>query len=169
MQSVKEVGIAGYGSYGRPIALNLRSAGVEVVVGELDDERAFEAMREGFPNFSPAEVCGRSELVLVDREVSAALTCEILAGERSVQAGTVLFLSNEVPNSLQLPGPLRKDIAWLRPSLCDDILRTAFLGREHSTMEYFELENVSGRLRDTVCALAQALRVTVCSKGSGLP
>ena len=104
MQSVKEVGIAGYGSYGRPIALNLRSAGVEIVVGELDDERAFEAMREGFPNFSPAEVCGRSELVLVDREVSAALTCEILAGERSVQAGTILILSNDGHNNRQILG-----------------------------------------------------------------
>ena len=169
MRSVKEVGIAGYGSYGRPIALNLRSAGVEVVVGELDDERAFEAMREGFPNFSPAEVCGRSELVLVDREVSAALMCEILAGERSVQAGTILFLSNDGPRNSPTWQLLGKDIAWLRPDLRGEMMRAAFLDGEQTSMECIEFENASGGLRDTVRALAEALRVTVRPSELGAP
>lgn len=161
MPAIQEVGIVGYGCYGRPIALNLRSAGIEVVVGESDDERAFEAMRDGFPNFSPAEVLSRSNQVILDCEVLADFASEILSRERDVRAGTILFLCKNGPNSPPIQRPLCKDIAWLRPDLRGEMLRAAFLDGKRCVVECIELENASGTLRDTLNALADASRLTL--------
>lgn len=161
MRPILEAGIAGYGHYGRPIALNLRSAGIEVVVGEPDDERAFEAMRDGFPNFSPAEVLARSKLVILDGDVLADFASEILSGERAMQAGTILILSEDCPRNRPTRRPLGKDIAWLRPALRGEMLRAAFLDGKRCAVECTELENASGSLAYTLNSLGDALRATL--------
>ncbi len=161
MPAFQEVGIVGYGQYGRPIALNLRSAGVEVVVGESDDERAFEAMRDGFPNFSPAEVFARSGLVMVDCEASVSSPTEILSSRHPVQAGTILVMSEEALGDPPTRQPFDKDIAWLRPDAGGEMLRAAFLAGEQTRVEYIELENASGCLGDSLKSLADALRATL--------
>ena len=53
----KQVGIIGYGNLGRPMALNLRDSGVNVLIGENDPQRQAIAMREGF------ELAATDELV----------------------------------------------------------------------------------------------------------
>ena len=161
MPAIQEVGIAGYGCYGRPIALNLRSAGIEVVVGESDDERAFEAMRDGFPNFSPAEIFARSKLVIVDCEVLADFASHVLSSERAVQAGSILVVSKGGPGNPPIQQPLGKEVAWLRTDLRGEEMRAAFLDGEQTRMECMDFENASGDLRDTIRALAEALRSTL--------
>ncbi|MFN8564562.1 MAG: NAD(P)-binding domain-containing protein [Anaerolineae bacterium] len=44
----KQVGIIGYGNMGRPVALNLRDSGVQVLVSEPRLEKQAEAIAEGF-------------------------------------------------------------------------------------------------------------------------
>lgn len=44
----KRVGIIGYGNMGRPVALNLRDSGVQVLVSEPRPEKQTEAIAEGF-------------------------------------------------------------------------------------------------------------------------
>ena len=161
MKPIREAGIAGYGSYGRPIALNLRSAGIEVVVGESDDERAFEAMRDGFPNFSPAEVLSRSKIVVLDRDVLADFASEVLSRERALRAGTILILSEHDPRNPSTHLPLGKDLAWLRPALHGELLRAAFLDGKRCPVECVEIENTSGTLTNTLNSLADSLLATL--------
>ena len=44
----RRTGIIGYGNLGRPIALNLRDSGLEVILSERDGERQTLARRDGF-------------------------------------------------------------------------------------------------------------------------
>lgn len=44
----RRTGIIGYGNLGRPIALNLRDSGLEVILSERDGERQSLARRDGF-------------------------------------------------------------------------------------------------------------------------
>ena len=60
----KTVAIVGYGNQGRAQALNLRDSGVEVVVGNLDDDYAAQARADGFAPVAIDEAVARADAVL---------------------------------------------------------------------------------------------------------
>src|SRR5438067_12037308 len=60
----KTIAIVGYGNQGRAQALNLRDSGLEVVVGNLEDEYAAQARADGFSPRSIEEAVRRAAVVL---------------------------------------------------------------------------------------------------------
>lgn len=58
-------GILGYGNLGRPIALNLRDSGLEVLVSERDSERKALARREGFRPLPLPDVVRNADLIFL--------------------------------------------------------------------------------------------------------
>lgn len=62
--SGKRVGIIGYGNMGRPVALNLRDSGVEVLVSEPRAEKQAEATAEGFTLTDIEEVTRSSDVIM---------------------------------------------------------------------------------------------------------
>ncbi len=61
----QRVAIVGYGNLGRPAALNLRDAGVPVVVGARSGPGATRAAEDGFEVVGLDEAIGSCEVVLV--------------------------------------------------------------------------------------------------------
>src|SRR5205823_10452877 len=59
----RTVAVLGYGNLGRSMALNLRDAGVEVVVGNIADEYRRLAEQDGFGVLGLAEASASAELV----------------------------------------------------------------------------------------------------------
>src|ERR1051326_7497072 len=60
----KTVAIVGYGNQGRAQTLNLCDSGVEVVVGNVDDDYAAHARADGFAPIAIDEAVARADVVL---------------------------------------------------------------------------------------------------------
>ncbi|PJF26248.1 MAG: hypothetical protein CUN53_08665 [Phototrophicales bacterium] len=60
----RQIGIIGYGNMGRPVALNLRDSGVNVLVSEPRAEKQALAVEEGFPLHDVAEVMERCDVIM---------------------------------------------------------------------------------------------------------
>lgn len=66
--------VGGTGPFGRAVAMRLRTAGINVVVGSRDHERATEAARElGVEGATNADAVGRADLVVLAVNADAAL------------------------------------------------------------------------------------------------
>jgi len=63
--SGKTVAVLGYGNQGRAQALNLRDSGVQVVVGNRDDEYREQAIEEGFDPVTIPEAAAAGDVLLV--------------------------------------------------------------------------------------------------------
>jgi ketol-acid reductoisomerase len=63
--SKKVVGIIGYGIQGRAQALNLRDSGIEVQVGNRNDEYVSTILADGFNAKSIEEVCKSSDIIIL--------------------------------------------------------------------------------------------------------
>src|SRR5690606_10517225 len=74
----KQIGVIGYGNLGRPIALNLRDSGVDVVVSESDETRCNLARTEGFTLIPTPELVRQADVImlLVPDEVMPQLYLE---------------------------------------------------------------------------------------------
>src|SRR5215472_16838481 len=59
----RRIAVLGYGSLGRPIALNLRDGGLKVAVGSLADDYAAQAQADGFEVTTLSEAARRSDVV----------------------------------------------------------------------------------------------------------
>ena len=59
----KTVAIIGYGNQGRAQGLNMRDSGIEVVVGNVQDESFKQAMADGFPAMSIAEAAQAGDVL----------------------------------------------------------------------------------------------------------
>ncbi len=156
----RQVGIIGYTEYGRPLALNLRDSGVDVIIGNYADEQAVQALREGFPTFSPAEAAARSEVLLV--ATPNALLTTVFESDLSPFLDvnkTLLFITADAGQAAGLKLPPDIDAGWLRPASIGEALRESYLRRKECQARFIALQDCSGRLNDTVDALAQALRV----------
>ena len=62
--SGKRVGVIGYGNMGRPVALNLRDSGIEVLVSEPRPEKQAQAAAEGFMQTDIEEVVRASDVIM---------------------------------------------------------------------------------------------------------
>ncbi len=60
----KRVGVIGYGNMGRPVALNLRDSGIEVLVSEPRPEKQAQAAAEGFLQTDIEEVVRASDVIM---------------------------------------------------------------------------------------------------------
>ena len=161
----RQVGIVGYTEYGRPLALNLRDSGIDVIIGNHADEQAVQALREGFPTFSPAEVAARAEVLLIappDALLPAVFKSDISPFLNSNK--TLLFVTSDPSQVAGLKLPADVDVGWLRPALAGEALRESYLRRKDCQARFATLQERSGRLQDTVHALAEALRVLLTSK-----
>ena len=69
------VSIIGYGSQGRAQALNLRDSGVDLIIGNREDDFAAAVRDDGFEVFSIADAAARARIVLllVPDEIQAQL------------------------------------------------------------------------------------------------
>ena len=59
------VSVLGYGNQGRAQALNLRDSGVDVIVGNRDDEYRQQAVDEGFAPVTILEAATAGDVLLV--------------------------------------------------------------------------------------------------------
>jgi ketol-acid reductoisomerase len=59
------ISIIGYGNQGRAQALNLRDSGLNVIIGNIDDEYKKLAIKDGFSVYQIKEAITKSDIVFL--------------------------------------------------------------------------------------------------------
>src|SRR5579859_7793290 len=124
----KTVAIIGFGNQGHSQALNLRDSGVQVIVGNAEDEYAARARANDFPTFSIAEACTRADvlLCLIADEITPAVY------EREIRQGltagkTICFASGYCICFEQITFPADVNVVMVAPRIMGDLVRETFL------------------------------------------
>ncbi len=157
----RTVAVLGYGNQGRAQALNLRDNGVEVVVGNREDEYRDLAVEEGWePTTIPeAAACGDILLVLTTDECMPLIwDDQILPG---IEAGNTLCWGSgyNVGYGLIKP-PADTDALLIAPMMPGNMVRTLF-ERGTGVVGQFAIEHdATGRARETVLALCKGMGLT---------
>ena len=124
----KTVAILGFGNQGHSQALNLRDSGVQVIVGNTDDEYAVRARSSGFPTFSIREASERADVLLcliADEITPAIYAAEIQPGLSSGK--TVCFASGYCIRYEQITFPADVNVVMVAPRIMGDLVRETFV------------------------------------------
>ncbi|HZU73003.1 MAG TPA: NAD(P)-binding domain-containing protein [Acidimicrobiales bacterium] len=151
------VAVIGYGNLGRSMALNLRDSGVEVVVGNRDDEYRATAVADGMKVLAVPEAAAAAGLayLLVPDEVIGDLYTDQIGPH--LAAGAALVLGSGYALAYGLVEPAAElDVILLAPRMLGEEVRTSYLdGR--GFFSYVSVEqDASGRARQRLLALALA-------------
>jgi ketol-acid reductoisomerase len=90
----RRIAVIGYGNHGRAQALNLRDSGLEVILGNREDEYAERARQDGFTVLSIQQAAERGEIVMLlipDEVMPGVFEAEIAPG---LKDGDVLVFAS---------------------------------------------------------------------------
>lgn len=152
----KLVAAIGYGHLGRSMALNLRDSGLDVIVGNRDDEYAPRAVADGFNRLPIADAVEQADVVyfLLPDEVVEDVFFEVKRGLKA--SSMIVFPSgyNVAFGLIDPPGDM--DVCLLAPRMVGVEIRDLYEAGEG----FFSFVNVeqdqSGAAWDRLLALALA-------------
>lgn len=150
--------VVGYGNLGRSIALNLRDAGLDVVVGNIDDGYKAVASSDGFEPRAIAEACAASDLVymLVPDEVMDDVYAQAVAP--GLHAGDAICFASGYSLAYGLVSPPDDvDVLLLAPRMLGEEVRRTYMEGK-GFFAYVSVENdASGAGWAKLLALASAV------------
>ena len=154
----KLVGIIGYGNLGRPIALNLRDSGVDVIVSERDLNRYKIATREGFRMVNIPELVQQTDIILL--LVPDELMPQIYLDEVSPylsRGDTLVFGSAYNLAFGYIEAPPFVDIGLVAPRTIGVAVRERYLA-DRGFFSFVSVgQDATGKAWDTVLSLAKAI------------
>lgn len=119
--------IIGYGNQGRAQALNLRDSGLRVIVGNLQDESAKQAEKDGFPVLSIPEAAEQGDVLalLIPDEVQRQVYDEVIA--RKLRPGQTLDFATgyNIHFGVIVP-PKDIDVIMVAPRMMGAMVRSSF-------------------------------------------
>ncbi len=157
----KTVAILGYGNQGRAQALNLRDSGVNVIVGNRDDEYRKLAIEEGFKPMELPEAARAGEILLVlttDECMPEIWDSQIAPG---IKPGKTLCWGSGYNVGYGLIHP-SKDANWIMiaPIMPGNVVRTRYEAGS-GVIGQFAVENdVTGTARELTLALCKGIGLT---------
>jgi ketol-acid reductoisomerase len=153
----KCVAVLGYGNLGRSMALNLRDSGLDVIVGNIDDEYRRLAAADGFKVLDIADAVGAACLVYVlipDEAMPECFAVEILPHLRPGEA--IAFASGYVLAYGLIAPPPSVDVLMLAPRMLGEEVRRSYL-EGSGFFGYVSVEqDASGEATPRLLALASA-------------
>lgn len=156
------VAILGYGSQGRPQALNLRDSGVDVIVGNVHDDSWERAEEDGFDVYPVAEAAARADVVtvLVPDEFQADIFEADI--EPGLSAGDALVFShgyNIYYGFLEPPADV--DVVMVAPKMIGPAVRDLFERGEGVPGKVAVEQDATGRAMDRTLAYAKGVGATM--------
>ena len=153
----RAVAVVGYGNLGRSLALNFRDSGLDVVVGNVDDEYRARARDEGFTVRGIGDAVAGAEVVLVllpDEVIPDCFAAEVAPCLRAGAA--VCFASGYALAYGLVHPPPGVDVLLLAPRMPGAEVRRCYLQGE-GFVSYVSVErDASGEALRRLLALAQA-------------
>ncbi|MDH7487823.1 MAG: ketol-acid reductoisomerase [Anaerolineae bacterium] len=156
----RRIGVIGYGNQGRAQALNLRDSGLEVIVGNQEDEYAQQARADGFTVLPLAQAAAQADilLLLIPDEVMPQVFEQEIAPHLS---GKVLAFASgyNVAFGFITPPP-DVDVVLVAPRMIGAGVRDLYLAGCGFPSFIGVAQDVSGRAKEIALALARGIGST---------
>lgn len=155
----KTIAILGYGSQGRPQALNLRDSGLNVIVGQRAGSIHYEnAIKDGFEPVSVSEAVKKSDwiqMMLPDETQKDIWETDILP---NLKKGTVVSFAHGFNITFkQIVPPKDVDVVMISPKGVGPKVRSRYLNNYGVPCLIAMQQDVSGKAKDLALAYAKGI------------
>jgi ketol-acid reductoisomerase len=157
----RTVAMIGYGNQGRAQAQNLCDSGIDVIVGNREDEYRETAIEDGFEAVSIAEAAVRGDvccLLLPDEVAPAVFEAAVEAG---LDAGDTLYVSHGYNLTYDLlRAPEDVDVVLLAPRMGGWAVRERYESGEGFPSLMAVHRDYTGRAKEVALAMAKGIGST---------
>jgi ketol-acid reductoisomerase len=157
----KTVAVLGYGNQGRAQALNMRDSGVNVIIGNRDDEYRALAIQEGWEVIDIPEAAAKGDilLVLTTDECMPEIWDDQIAPH--IEAGDTLCWGSGYNVGYDIIHP-PKHANWIMiaPIMPGNVVRTRYEDGKGVLTQYSVENDASGDARDLALALCKGMGLT---------
>ncbi|MCH2203929.1 MAG: ketol-acid reductoisomerase [Fuerstiella sp.] len=157
----KTVSVLGYGNQGRAQALNLRDSGVQVVIGNRDDEYRDLAVSEGFEPVEIPEAAAAGDILLVlttDEAMPLIWDDQIAPG---IEAGNVLCWGSGYNVGFEVIRPsVEADWIMIAPMMPGNVVRTRYEQGQGVISQFAVERDSTGNAREIALALCKGMGLT---------
>ncbi len=154
----KTISIIGYGNQGRAQALNLRDSGLNVVIGNIEDEFKNIAINDKFSTFSIEKATQESDIIFIllpDEIMNKIFEEKIKPNLKS--GSTLVFASGYNIGFNLLKPPKETDVLLLAPRMIGVGVRENFLNNK-GFFSFIAIEqDISGQAKEILLALAKGI------------
>jgi len=157
----RKVAIIGYGNQGRAQGMNMRDSGVEVIVGNIEDENLDRARADGFSAMSIREAAEAGDVLclLLPDEVQEEVYKKDIAP--SLLAGKALDFAHGYSIRYGLIRPPKDvDVVMVAPRMIGVGVRELFLAGTGAAAFVAVEQDATGEAWPTVLAIAKAIGAT---------
>jgi len=154
----KRVNILGYGNMGRPIAMNLRDSGINVVVSEPRPEKQAQADLEGFPPMAIDAAAGAADIIMLllrDEDMPKVYLEKVSPNLRRGQS--LIFSSSYNIAFGFIEAPPFVDIGLVSAKTLGPAVRERYRSGEGFASFVAVAQDATRHAWDTVLALARAM------------
>lgn len=154
----KLIGIIGYGSLGRPIALNLQDSGLKIMVGQRPEESTAILEADDIPHDSIEVVANAATVILMmlPDEVMPQVYLENVAPYLK-RGDTLIFASGYNVAFGYIEPPPFVDVGLVAPRMIGAAVREKYESGEGFYSFVSAAQDASGNIWQTVLALASAI------------
>lgn len=157
----RTVSMIGYGNQGRAQARNLRDSGIDVIVGNRDDEYRETALEDGFECASIAEAAARGDVccLLLPDEIAPGVFAEEI--EPGLDTGDTVYVSHGYNLTYDLlEAPETVDVVLVAPRMGGWAVRERYERGEGFPSLMAVHQDHSGDAKETALALAKGIGST---------
>ena len=159
--SGRQVAMIGYGNQGRAQALNLRDSGLNVIIGNIDDDYKVAAISDGFEPVSIAEAAAQGDVVMVviPDEVQDLVYEESISP--NLKPGKLISFASGYNVHFGLIAPPKDvDVVMVAPRTIGRQVRIAFEGGSGVNADVDVWNDASGNAWPVTLALAKGIGCT---------
>ncbi|MHA1145615.1 MAG: ketol-acid reductoisomerase [Candidatus Helarchaeota archaeon] len=160
----KVIAIIGYGNQGRSQALNLRDSGMNVIIGNIEDEYKKKAQEDGFKVESIEGATKHADIlmILIPDEIQADIFEEKikpnLTSGKTIDFATGYNVAFKEITGMQIP--IDVDIIMIAPRMIGVGVREKYLSGEGFFSFIAMEQDATGNAKNTLLGLAKALGTT---------
>ncbi|TXT58653.1 MAG: hypothetical protein BAJALOKI2v1_320003 [Promethearchaeota archaeon] len=154
----KVVGMIGYGNQGRSQALNMRDQGINVIVGNRDDEFKVRAKEDGFETYPIPQAVQKADIffILIPDEIMNDVYEEKI--EPYLSNGDALVFASGYNIAFDLLNPPRTvDVLLIAPRMIGVGVRETFLNKEGHFSFVGVHQNATGKAKEIMLALTKGV------------
>ncbi|MBT3191193.1 MAG: ketol-acid reductoisomerase [Verrucomicrobia bacterium] len=157
----KTAAILGYGNQGRAQALNLRDSGVEVIIGNRDDEYKTQAKEDGFTPLTILEAAEAADLLFIlttDESQPQIWDEQILP---ALGKGKTLVWASGYNVAYDLVAlPQEVDVVMVAPRMTGNMVRELFVNGKGAVAQGAVHQDASGNAEALMLAVAKGIGCT---------
>lgn len=160
----KVIAVIGYGNQGQAQALNLRDSGMNVIIGNIEDDFKQTARMDGFAVKSIEEAVQLSDIImiLIPDEIQAEVFEEKIAPNlgpgKTIDFATGYNVAFKDVTGIQIPTDV--DVIMVAPRMIGVGVRESYVSGEGYFSFIAVEQDATGNARNTLLALAKALGTT---------